>query len=402
MSAPAADDGASLQRAALRSWSFYARMVAVAAGIVALTALPSVAEALGFSWRRIAPTVAVVLLVDLAAMLVYRRWGERSRAYRVLAGVEALVQLGAVMSLLYSGRPGSFVWLLYVGYVAMTWRMVEHRRALLTLYSLAPALLCGVVLVTRGDWTFVGFAGAATAMGLLLFETGSRVALQLAESERARAAMSAQLAQARIEVERARIARDLHDGLGATLSAVGWRARSLAARADGGLATELTELATRAHGGVDELRSVVWSMHDTVRTEAEFCSYLEHRLRELCVDVRLDYAATGASDGELRPEIALAALRFAQEAARNALRHGHARSLEVRLDLSDGLVLEMRDDGRGFDPESAAPGTGLRGMRERAVELGGELRIERLERGMSVALRVPSHAHGRAEAMSAE
>ncbi len=85
--------------------------------------------------------------------------------------------------------------------------------------------------------------------------------------------------------------------------------------------------------------------------------------------------------------------RVIQEALTNARRHSGARSVSVRLAADgDALVTEVADEGRGYDT-AAPPGTGLRGMRERAQRLGGDLQVESSSgEGTLVRVRLPMHA----------
>jgi signal transduction histidine kinase len=75
--------------------------------------------------------------------------------------------------------------------------------------------------------------------------------------------------------------------------------------------------------------------------------------------------------------VEVAAYRIVQEALMNVARHAQARHCCIRLALTDGLQVEVTDDGRGL-PGSYRAGVGLRSMRERALELGGRCSIERL------------------------
>jgi two-component system, NarL family, sensor histidine kinase UhpB len=89
--------------------------------------------------------------------------------------------------------------------------------------------------------------------------------------------------------------------------------------------------------------------------------------------------------------VQLVVYRVAQEALSNAIQHSDAENLRVSLLREDGEVeLRVGDDGRGFSFEQAAKGLGLPGMRERALLVGGDLRVEsRPELGTRVSLRVP-------------
>ena len=87
-------------------------------------------------------------------------------------------------------------------------------------------------------------------------------------------------------------------------------------------------------------------------------------------------------------------LRIMQEALANVRRHSAARNVEVRLRTDvEAILLEVTDDGRGFDPMGAQGGVGLVGMRERVEELGGEIEVKsRPGEGTEVTVRVPSGA----------
>jgi two-component system sensor histidine kinase UhpB len=94
----------------------------------------------------------------------------------------------------------------------------------------------------------------------------------------------------------------------------------------------------------------------------------------------------------LEPDEELVVYRVAQEALTNVARHSEALQAWVTLARSgDGrATLTVRDDGRGFDPAAHARGTGLRGMRERAVLIGASLDVEsRPGHGTTVRLRLP-------------
>ena len=96
------------------------------------------------------------------------------------------------------------------------------------------------------------------------------------------------------------------------------------------------------------------------------------------------------------PEVPLAVeealYRIAQEALHNTVKHARARRVELRLVASEReIVLEVRDDGVGFDPGQAFPGhLGLKSMRERAEHLGGSLVVESAPgRGACLCARIP-------------
>jgi two-component system sensor histidine kinase UhpB len=101
------------------------------------------------------------------------------------------------------------------------------------------------------------------------------------------------------------------------------------------------------------------------------------------VRTRLD-----ADLSRVTPEMELVVYRVAQEALTNALRHAEASEVLVELRRDGGaLMLRVVDDGRGVD--GAPPGSGIQGMRERALLANGRLAIRRLDRGTEVRLSFP-------------
>ncbi len=100
----------------------------------------------------------------------------------------------------------------------------------------------------------------------------------------------------------------------------------------------------------------------------------------------------------LDPDTRLGIYRIAQEALTNVLRHAGARSAEVELRrVDDGIRLLVTDDGTGLS-ERVGSGSGIRGMRERALLLGAELEVgARSQGGTRVCLHVPAHELGPAQ-----
>jgi signal transduction histidine kinase len=87
-------------------------------------------------------------------------------------------------------------------------------------------------------------------------------------------------------------------------------------------------------------------------------------------------------------------LRIGQEALTNAIRHGHAQRIAMKLDFSDDAVLlGLTDDGRGFDASSAFDGLGLAGIKARAASIGGRLSISSSAgSGTTIEVSVPHSA----------
>jgi len=193
--------------------------------------------------------------------------------------------------------------------------------------------------------------------------------------------------------ERRRIARDLHDIVLQDLSGAlqSLRLTDLQAKGSGmvlDLGEELEALGRASSG----LRSAIYDLRR--ERERPFLESVESlvELNQLATperEIRL-IVEDGFSVG-LRTKASIELLRILQEALANVRRHSAATIVEVGLRTDDqAILLEVSDDGRGFDPGSARAGIGLSAMRERVEELGGEIEISsRPGEGTEVTVRVP-------------
>ncbi|MBM9460800.1 sensor histidine kinase [Nocardioides sp. zg-536] len=304
--------------------------------------------------------------------------------------------------------------------------------------------------VLRGRWVWVGFAGTAAAMatgqsgGLPIGSAGhlafffalfalnfglagamGRAALQMertstdraaaiAELERANASLEEALArnealqetvvaQARVagvQEERQRLAREIHDTIAQSLAAVLTQLQAAGGEADPGprivRATELTRTAL-----ADARRSVM-DLSPAPLTDADLPTAIEAVVRTfsaahhpLCADL-----VVAGEVRELHPEVETTVLRVAQEALANVARHAGAARVLLTLTYDDAeLILDVRDDGSGFEPTTApsASSFGLRGMRQRAERLAGVLEVETEPgAGTALSLRLPALVRGAA------
>jgi two-component system sensor histidine kinase UhpB len=196
--------------------------------------------------------------------------------------------------------------------------------------------------------------------------------------------------------ERVRLARELHDGLGQTLTSAALFAKSLEQEADGELGAAVGSLRALLDEGLAETRTLVWRLRPVEVEELGFSAALKtiaEKFRQrhgVPVEVHL----RGMDD--LPPVLEAAAYRIVQEALTNAVKHAAPKNLSVvATRLADTLTIIVEDDGEGFDPEVVQAGwrgggAGILGMKERAGELGGQLVVEsRAGSGTTVRLVVP-------------
>jgi len=179
------------------------------------------------------------------------------------------------------------------------------------------------------------------------------------------------------EEERRRLRRDLHDGLGPTLAALGLKLETARNRLgeDSEVDPLLAELAERAQSAVADVRRLVYGLRPPALDELG----LVGALRQLVTSAELPLSATVetpvAPPAPLSAAVEVAAYRIAQEAFTNVVRHARAARCTIRLEASDGaLQLSIEDDGVGL-AELEPRGVGLGSMRERAEELGGTFSV---------------------------
>ena len=198
----------------------------------------------------------------------------------------------------------------------------------------------------------------------------------------ANARLHEQTRELSIVAERNRLALDLHDAVSQKLFGLVLNAEAAATlleRDPEAARDQVAKLQSLAREALEELRSLVFELRPPELARDGLAGALRKHvelLRRLGPhELELDLGEEPASDSARDREV----LRIAQEALQNAIKHAGASRIGVRLDAEDGrLVLEVEDDGVGFDPdggETRARSLGLTSMQERAERLGGRLAI---------------------------
>jgi signal transduction histidine kinase len=200
-----------------------------------------------------------------------------------------------------------------------------------------------------------------------------------------------------LEQERARIARDLHDELGGSVTQLGLQAERLK-RQPGAreLQPALDQLTWHTRRLADDVESIVWTVSPRNDSWRRLTDYISQFARRFFRDPGLDCIVEGADeipDLPITPEAQHHVLAAAKEAMNNIVKHARARRVTLCFRTTDGAFeLILRDDGIGFDPTAPehAERNGLTNMRTRFQELGGECLITSAPgAGAEVRLRVP-------------
>jgi signal transduction histidine kinase len=223
---------------------------------------------------------------------------------------------------------------------------------------------------------------------------------RLREREEARAQLLRKVISAQ-EDERKRIARELHDetSQGLAVLAMGLEAAQDAIR--GGLTPRLDEVKAVAVRTLDDVHRLILDLRPSVLDDLGLLSairwYADRHLGSRGISVRCEFGDVS----RLPPEVETALFRMCQEALTNVARHAQATAVLVQVGAEgDEFVIDIEDDGKGFDqadtskPDGRRP-WGLMGIGERAELLGGKATIDSAPgKGTHVTVRVPLPAGG--------
>jgi two-component sensor histidine kinase len=190
-----------------------------------------------------------------------------------------------------------------------------------------------------------------------------------------------ELERRRLEQLRQRIARELHDDIGSTLSSISMLTSAAKNRTQEPSANiQLDTIGRKAQEALDNIGDILWAMRREDISGEELVQRMKAfalEILEAC-EIDVDFLLSGDADAfplsaEQRKEIYL----LFKEAVNNAAKYSGASEVHIGLHTqNDRLYLDIRDNGRGFDPATVQRGNGLTNMQRRAERLGGALRIE--------------------------
>jgi two-component system sensor histidine kinase DesK len=326
---------------------------------------------------RISAGEKAVLVAFYAAFLVLNLGGHLVSGPRILWFVAALDAL-AIAASVWNPAAMSF----YIYSAALIARGFDPRTAMRVLAAQVLVGAAASAALNAEWWYYMGSVVIAALIGAVTIQAAAKAAgdakLRLAQEEVERLAKLA---------ERERIARDLHDVLGHTLSVVVLKselAKKLLPRDPARAQEEIAEVERIARQGLADVREAITG-YRTSGLSAEI-----ERVRATLTAAGID-AAVDARPVTLTPEQETALSLALREAATNVIRHAAATRCQIRFYEQDGSVLlEIQDDGKGGD---AVFGHGLTGMRERIQALGGVI-SKSGEHGTRLLITLPLKAEG--------
>jgi two-component system, NarL family, sensor histidine kinase DevS len=211
------------------------------------------------------------------------------------------------------------------------------------------------------------------------------------------------------DAERARWSRELHDQ---TLQALGALRVLLASNLSRGDETAKNEAMRQAVADIEleiaNLRDIISDLRPSLLDDLGLVPALEALVARRsggALQIESDFSLPGRDQGErvVSKDLETTAYRVVQESLTNVTKHAGATLVRVTLRLDgDQLVVEVADDGRGFDPQSRSSGFGLAGMRERVALVGGSLEVETSAEGTRVSARLPTSSPEPAAAAAVE
>ncbi len=380
-------------------------LAALTAIIAVLCWLPSIGwvhRVVGVTSTDMVVALGTFLGVFVSTTVVLHWKGFDSLAFTIIERFETLTTSSVGAYLVYcSGTAHSVFCLVPLGLAG-----VQATAAQSPGYN-AFALVAPMSATALAFWLVDGKPGEAVACAIVIavlvgfFAMIGRTPVKLARATAERDILMRRMAAMQLDAERTRIARDLHDGVGADLTALVLTLRSI--REDMGgepVTAEIDAVVERASRGMEDLRGVVWALRTDDGSWQELIEHLRAAGRgltrggprfQLSVDGDIPEAVlTGAQRLHL--------LRLVQEAVRNAVRHALAESIGVRLTFeNDGsLLVEVTDDGVGISQETFEASTrGLANLRARAAALGGTLERVESPRGTHLRARLNDGASNR-------
>jgi len=192
--------------------------------------------------------------------------------------------------------------------------------------------------------------------------------------------------------DRERIAQDLHDGVIQSLFAVGMSLQATAGMAgDPETAQRLNQAVDAVDGAIRDLRNYIFGLRPGALADRQLAISLDELIKSF--DESSGLTVIGSVDRDAAARLSgrdTTLLQLAREALSNAVRHSGGRTVRVSLRREEAeAVLEVADDGTGFDPAAEGRGQGLGNLRRRADSLGGRFEIDSDAQGTSVRVRVP-------------
>jgi two-component system, NarL family, sensor histidine kinase UhpB len=335
--------------------------------------------------------VALVSVVITGVAVPWQTHDQVLQLARIFLAIVMLAAISGVVILLYRyvqtrevGRYWQAGLLLISSGAAITDYILGLEARIQPIYfvpfsNLTLMTALGIALAQRGAQLYLDAEAANQTLEV-------RISAREKELEQSAEALLAQEAETAIQTERARIMRDMHDGMGGQLLTLLMQARDPSAKRE-----ELEETVETAIADLRLLIDSLDSVGDSLDIAlAMFRERLGQRLSGARVELDWPYATT-IIERKFTPGQILSIYRILQEAISNALRHGRPKTIVVTQEVNEeAITITLSDDGTGMS-EAARAGRGLTNMRRRAAEIGGSLSVDQSPLGgVQITLSLPT------------
>ncbi len=328
-----------------------------------------------------------------------QRWHYVSDSALAIAGVALITSVIAVAHLYPRIPTIAFVYLLLVLALAST------RGLYAAILTSLLAFLCFDFFFFPPPYTFL-VVKAEDLLTLVVFLATAIITGQLASALRQRAEQARsrerelrllyeQAQELASLQERQRLARELHDSVSQALYAIGLGAHTareaIASDSEQALAS-IDYVLALAEAGLAEMRALIFELRPESLEIEGLVAALTKQVAVLRTRYKLNVEADLGEEPDLSMEMKHALYRIAQEALHNIVKHARASVVVLQLARqANEIILQVRDNGRGFDQAGHFPGhLGLRSMHERVSKMGGTLTIESIPgQGTCVGVRMP-------------
>ncbi|MEM6515157.1 MAG: tetratricopeptide repeat protein [Bacteroidota bacterium] len=256
--------------------------------------------------------------------------------------------------------------------------------------------------IQQKNYQLYGLIGLTLVLGLIGFLFYNQQKLknqQLKKENELKDALIKIETQNRLQEQRLRISRDLHDNIGAQLTFIissidnlkyGFKIE------DEKLTTKLEKISEFASSTIYELRDTIWAMNKNEITiedlKTRISNYIEKAdLSDDNISFSFDIDASINQNRRLSSVEGMNIYRIIQEAIHNSLKHANAKVITVNISEVENrrLKIEIKDDGQGFDQSKTEKGNGLTNMKKRAQNIAAEVSlVSSLERGTKIILKV--------------
>lgn len=205
--------------------------------------------------------------------------------------------------------------------------------------------------------------------------------------------------QNKLQEQRLRISRDLHDNIGAQLTFIISSIDNLKYGfqiEDENLQNRLAGISEFTKDTIYELRDTIWAMNMNQITFEDLKSRISNfidnaKISSIGIDFQFSYSEANLNKKSFTSVEGMNIYRIIQEAINNSIKHSKANKILVTIDSDeDNLVIEVKDNGKGFDLQSQTDGNGMNNIRKRAKEIKGRIEVDsKIEEGTSLKLLFP-------------